>query len=136
MDDKGTIKNLVRSWLEKAEHDKGIAETLLCQNSQYTDGICFHCQQAAEKIVKACLIFFKINFKKSHNLVYLLDLLGSVEIIKDSMYEHAESLEAYAVEVRYPDAMAMPSLNDATEAFKSLKLIEQEIMEILSVHGL
>ncbi|MBN1604429.1 MAG: HEPN domain-containing protein [Chitinispirillaceae bacterium] len=134
MDDE--LKNLVRSWLEKAEHDKGIAEILLNQNSKFTDGICFHCQQAAEKILKACLIFFGINFKKTHNLVYLLDLMSSVEIITDKMYESAESLEGYAVEVRYPDAMAMPSLNDAVEALKSVKLIELDIIRILSDHGL
>jgi len=135
MDDKGALKELVRAWLEKASHDRGIAETLLSQNSPYTDGICFHCQQAVEKMLKASLVFLGITFKKSHNLVYLLDLLSTAEGIPDIMYEHVECLETYAVEVRYPDTMTIPSIDETKDALLSVEFVEIEVNRILKSHG-
>jgi HEPN domain-containing protein len=40
---------LAREWMHKAEHDIGMAELALGNKPEYTDAICFHCQQAAEK---------------------------------------------------------------------------------------
>jgi hypothetical protein len=43
-----------------------------------------------------------IWIKESHSLIYLLDLLIAKENVPDSLYETAEVLEDYGVEVRYP----------------------------------
>jgi len=50
-------QELVYNWIKKAEHDS----------------ICFHCQQCAEKMMKAYLIKKDIEFAKTHSLSYLLD---------------------------------------------------------------
>ncbi len=65
---------LIKEWINKAEHDLGMAELAMNNKPEYTDSICFHCQQAAEKYLKAYLVFLNIRFEKKHNLGYLLDL--------------------------------------------------------------
>ncbi|HSW43942.1 MAG TPA: HEPN domain-containing protein [Phycisphaerae bacterium] len=46
----------VKRWIEKADHDRRMAEAGLDQTPPITDGAAFHCQQAAEKLLK--LIWF------------------------------------------------------------------------------
>ncbi len=66
----------IKEWIEKADHDLGSAKIIYLHLSDYFDTIAFHCQQAVEKYFKAILIYYKIDFIKSHDLVYLLDLLS------------------------------------------------------------
>jgi len=47
--------SLIKEWLRKAEHDMGMADLAINNKPEYTDSICFHCQQAAEKYLKAYL---------------------------------------------------------------------------------
>lgn len=66
----------------------------------YNQIVCFHCQQSAEKYIKGFLILLQKDFKKTHNLNYLLDLIE--RDISDKVNEAAEYLNEYAVEARYP----------------------------------
>jgi HEPN domain-containing protein len=67
-------------WLDKAAMDITAARHL----RQTTDAralaetICFHCQQAVEKYLKAFLVSKNIPFKKVHNLEVLLKMCASV----------------------------------------------------------
>jgi hypothetical protein len=76
-----------------------MAKLAIDYKPEYKDQICFHSQQAAEKYLKAYLVLRDITFKKTHSLVYLLDLLGEFETIPDTIYRAAEILEDYGVEV-------------------------------------
>ena len=113
MDNK---KHLVGQWIKKAEHDLGMAELALNSKAEYTDSICYHCQQVAEKYLKAYLVYLNMPFKKRHNLVYLLDLIDEKDKIADNIYSSIEKLEDYAVEIRYPGDTEFPSVEDAKEA--------------------
>lgn len=55
---------LVNAWIEKAEHDLETAKLIFLHLPDYSDTICFHCQQSAEKFFKAYLIFLGIEFQK------------------------------------------------------------------------
>lgn len=111
-------EKLVREWIFKAEHDLGMARLALDHKPEYTDSICFHCQQAAEKYIKACLVYMDIDFKKSHSLSYLLDLISEREKIAEEIYSMADQLESYAVKTRYPVEWPEPTLEDAQEAYR------------------
>ena len=63
---------LITEWLHKADHDLGMAELAIDHKPEYTDSICFHCQQAAEKYLKAYLIFLDVAFEKKHNLISIV----------------------------------------------------------------
>ncbi|MDI9338188.1 MAG: HEPN domain-containing protein [Alphaproteobacteria bacterium] len=68
---------LVDSWIEKGNHDLGTAKLIFLHIKDYKDTICFHCQQAVEKYLKAVLIALDIEFEYKHNLIYLFNLLAT-----------------------------------------------------------
>ena len=57
MNEQPEITSVVRGWVEKAEHDLRNAEYVLSMEHDCpTDTVCFHCQQCAEKYLKALLL--------------------------------------------------------------------------------
>jgi HEPN domain-containing protein len=90
-------------WIDKADHDLGSAKLIFLHIPEYFDTIAFHCQQAVEKYLKAILIFYDIQFERSHNLIYLLDLLSTQIEISESDTGKAILLNGFSVQIRYPD---------------------------------
>src|SRR2546430_15083709 len=62
-------------WIQKAEADYEVAHLLMSSNKIHVDAACFHAQQAVEKYLKAILVSHSVLFEKTHNLVFLLDLV-------------------------------------------------------------
>ena len=97
-------KNLyIAEWIDKADHDLGSAKLIFLHIPEYCDTIAFHCQQAVEKYLKSILVFYDIQFERSHNLIYLLDLLSTKIEISESDTEKAIMLNGFSVQIRYPD---------------------------------
>jgi HEPN domain-containing protein len=69
------MKRLTRTWIRKAEDDFHAAEALAQGSAQLHDQVCFHCQQATEKYVKALLQEQGANIPRIHDLDELLDLV-------------------------------------------------------------
>jgi HEPN domain-containing protein len=65
----------IEQWIIKGDHDFGTAKITYLHIPEYLDTVTFHCQQAAEKYLKAYLIHISIDFKYTHDLVYLLELI-------------------------------------------------------------
>jgi HEPN domain-containing protein len=101
------MRETTAEWVEKAEADYKTAqrEQDVTDNPNH-DGICFHAQQCAEKYLKARLIDASIHFPKTHNLGALLTLLKPVDHDWEHLRERLNSLNALAVEVRYPGYVA------------------------------
>ncbi len=59
----------IKAWVAKAENDLKVAKDNLGLTN-YED-VCFHCQQAAEKALKAVYILQKGKLEKVHDLVRL-----------------------------------------------------------------
>ncbi len=97
------VSQIVKEWIAKADHDLGSAKLIYLHIPDYFDTIAFHCQQATEKYIKAVLVFYEIEFQRSHNLVYLLDLLSLKFEIAEDMYDKAIVLNGLGVQIRYPD---------------------------------
>jgi HEPN domain-containing protein len=57
-----------------------------------------------------------IPFKKSHDLRYLLDLLDDAIHLESELYERIMKLNAFGVEIRYPDTKINLSKDDRNEA--------------------
>lgn len=119
---------LIKEWVRKAEQDFGMAELALENKPEYTDSICFHCQQTVEKYLKAYLVFLDIRFEKKHDLGYLLDLINEKEKVSDEFYEMLEKLEDYAVEIRYPDDWFEPTLDEAKEVYEVAKQVKEFVL--------
>ena len=61
-----------QQWIEKAEEDRLVVQQLIDADSTARGAIGFHCQQAAEKFLKAYLIVNGIDPEKNHNLEFLV----------------------------------------------------------------
>jgi HEPN domain-containing protein len=70
------MKAATRDWIRKTEHDYLAAVDLSLRRVRpLHDMVCFHCQQSAEKYLKASLEEASIHFPKTHDLESLLALL-------------------------------------------------------------
>jgi len=82
-----------RSNLARARDDSGIPEVL------YED-LCFDCQQAAEKALKAVLVHRSIDFPKVHSISHRIELLELRKVRVPASVKDAAPLTHYAVESR------------------------------------
>ncbi len=120
---------LIKEWIHKAHNDLGIAKLALENQAEFTDAICFHCQQAVEKYLKAYLIHRDVEFKKTHSISYLLDLVRDIEEVSDELYQNAEIIESYAVEIRYPDNWYEPTKEEALEAYNVAVVFKKYVLD-------
>jgi HEPN domain-containing protein len=96
------LSALVRQWIAKAGVDYRTAERLLQDAEPIRESIASHCQQAAEKYLKAFLVSRRIEFPKTHSIGRLLDLVSSISPELAASLEDAELLTPFGVEMRYP----------------------------------
>jgi HEPN domain-containing protein len=97
------VNKIIKEWIDKADHDLGSAKLIYLHIPDYFDTIAFHCQQATEKYLKSILAHHEIEFQRTHNLVYLLDLLSQKMDIPKDIYNKAIMLNGFSVQIRYPD---------------------------------
>ena len=119
----------VCNWLQKAEEDfLGAVDLSRRRKHPLPDLVCFHCQQAAEKYLKAFLIFHEINFPKTHDLL-LVTLLNDIEPQISFYRDWFDTLNAYSVQFRYPGDSV--SQEEAVTALKTVKSIRKLFLELI-----
>src|ERR1700730_14181122 len=70
------MKRATRAWVRKAEGDWRVAQREAAAADPVRDAVCFHCQQCAEKYLKAFLQELGLSIARIHDLERLLaDLL-------------------------------------------------------------
>ncbi|NMB25747.1 MAG: HEPN domain-containing protein [Firmicutes bacterium] len=122
-----TKERIVGQWIAKAESDLRSASVLLRVDEPLLENACTLCQQAAEKYLKALLVWQDIEFKRSHSLVYLLGLVKQVADVDPELFDVADFLTPFAVDLRYPGEIEVTH-QDATEAFQGSKAIRDFVM--------
>ena len=120
-------KSDIIPWITKADHDLGTAVLTYHHIPEYKDTVTFHCQQAVEKYLKAYLIFLDIEFRFSHDLIYLLELIGREDQTMNDFYERILMLQNYAVEVRYPDETIFITDDQVVEAIETAKVLRKNL---------
>ena len=88
-------------WLRRAKGNLARAKQTKPKDAFWED-LCFDAQQAAEKAIKAVLIFRQLEFRKTHDIRELLTLLDSSGYPFPEEIWKADNLTDYAVETRYP----------------------------------
>lgn len=96
------VRQMANQWLSKAQDDLEAAEALLVHGGDLWAIVAFHCQQSAEKNIKALLTSLQIEFGKTHDLAVLLDKLVEARDEVAGALRPAEGLTVYGVQVRYP----------------------------------
>lgn len=117
------MNEVSREWVDKAEEDFDSADLLLhAGEAPLSSPACFHCQQSAEKYLKAFLTDHLIRFERTHVLVDLLGLCIPIDKDFRKLASDLNSLEGYAVAIRYPGATVSADLaEDAFEAAKRVR---------------
>ena len=108
--------DLAKQWLDKAQSDLLNVDNNLKSEKIPFDTVCFHCQQAAEKMLKAYLVANQKPYPVSHDLLLILEQIRAIDPGSEKLRETLTLLMPYAVEIRYPDDYYMPSAEDAAEA--------------------
>ncbi|MCX7023431.1 MAG: HEPN domain-containing protein [Spirochaetes bacterium] len=122
-----TRKDLVNEWLLVATDDLDAAEHLFSGMTRVPlEIICFHCQQAGEKALKALLQHLGRDVPRTHDLVELRRLLGTDLSDDVELDRCCALLSAYGVTTRYPGRPEL-SITDAEVAFAAAKRILSSI---------
>lgn len=120
-------------WINKADHDLGSAKIIYHHLPDYFDTIAFHCQQATEKYIKAVLIHKEIEFDRSHDLIYLLELLPDDIAISIDQYKKAVSLNGFSVQIRYPNKIEYMTKDELEEAIGIAQEFRDFAIEIIGI---
>ena len=103
-----TASELVRRWLDAARADLMAARNCV-DGPHYLPGIAaYHCQQAAEKLVKAVLIHRGMEPARSHDIDTLIGRLPEADPSRQTL-EDLGRFTPYAVAFRYPGEDLDPS---------------------------
>ncbi len=113
------------AWIRKAESDLLAADNNLAAANVPFDAVCFHCQQAAEKYLKALLSSLGVQPGRTHDLMALLqDSRAYLAIAPAEAVESAcVVLNPYSIEVRYPDDESNPTAADSREARQAAETV-------------
>jgi len=127
-------KKVVLRWLQKAESDIKVAKHILEMDDPPTDAICFHCQQAIEKYLKAFLTYHEVRVKKTHDLGMLLEMCLEM----DKEFEIADkekiaSLTPFALEIRYPDEIYTPTIDESKNALETALKVKEIVFKKLNI---
>ncbi len=122
-------------WLAYAQKDLQAAKSLLTQPQDFSQQVCFLSQQAAEKSLKAALVFEQINFPFRHDLDLLRNFLPQDWLIHQHVPDLSE-LSAWAVESRYPTRNEEPTLAEAQAALEMAQTVVDSIQQDLRQRGL
>lgn len=126
------MKRPTREWVKKAEEDYRAAIALSRQRKiPLHDAVCFHCQQSAEKYLKARLEEAGVRIPKTHDLEDLLRLLIPVEPLWTALAPALRRLTPYGVKIRYPGNEATPS--QVKTALHDCKVIRKEARFALGI---
>lgn len=107
-----------KEWLKFAFVDLKTAKIILDSGEDLVVGsILYHCQQSAEKALKAYLVFKEQPISKIHDLVKLVRTCGELDPDFLTLLFFAAELAPFATKVRYPDSMFfMPDISVARHA--------------------
>jgi HEPN domain-containing protein len=108
-------KEYIKQWLFRAGEDIAVIHALSIQNTElYASTICFHCQQAVEKYLKAFLVYKKIEFPKTHDVDFLLSKCISINPLLFEKFDF-KNLTDFGVDIRYPDDFYIPEISETQE---------------------
>ncbi len=124
-------KELIQQWLLKALHDLITARLLTHRDPIVLDTATYHRQQAAEKAVKAFLVYNDHPLERTHDVERLLDLAMQFEHGFAALRAAGQRLTPLATLYRYPSGNMEPSLEQAEEALNDATGIYNQVLSVL-----
>lgn len=119
------LREELRAWMGKARNDlRGIAVDLAAEPPLLEDAL-FHCQQAAEKSLKAFLTFHDQVSHKTHDLQRLGYQCARLDPTLKELTDRLGTLTKYAWMYRYPGETSIPIKDEVLVAQE----LAQEVFE-------
>ena len=128
-----STRELVRDWLLRADHDLRSARALAALPEPLLDTAIYHCQQAAEKAVKAWLQSEDDPFTKTHDVEDLITQAARRHPDFGSLASAGASLTPYASAFRYPGGAdePMPGGEEFADALQQAQTIYDFVLKLL-----
>lgn len=124
-----------RRWLRFATEDLIGAQRIVADFTVAPRLACVLAQQAAEKALKAALIFLGTEYPRRHDLRALRELIPLGWEVKTG-YEYLADLSEWAVEARYPGDWPEATQAEARDAVQQANAVVQSISNDLRLRGL
>ncbi|MBM3746078.1 MAG: HEPN domain-containing protein [Acidobacteria bacterium] len=105
-----------KQWLRLAKEDLGYAAHALTAQPPFLKDALFHCQQAAEKALKAFLTWHDIRFRGVHDLDEIGNQCVGADPTLAELAVRVRPLTAYASRLRYPGAEYDATIEEAESA--------------------
>lgn len=121
------------NWVKRAQDDIKNAEVLL-DKKILPWIICFHCQQAIEKYIKALQVIYLKDYTREHNLLHLVQSLRN-HIQIDDYASDLVYISNFYIATRYPTGQdTQITVSDAEEVLrltkKLIKLLKRYIQKV------
>jgi HEPN domain-containing protein/predicted nucleotidyltransferase len=121
-------------WMRQARDDLRAAEVLLANPGVGPDPSCYMSQQAAEKALKALLVFLQIDYPLSHDLDTVRRRIPRGWLAKQQ-FRGLRRLSEWAFKARYPGPWKPPIAADAESATRLARVIYEAVLSDLEEHG-
>ena len=121
----------VKAWLSRAADDLLAAEHDMKAGERLFGEAAFHCQQAAEKAMKALLTWHDRPFRRTHNLEELGRQIAQLDANLAPLVDAAVVLTEYAWAYRYPGGVPQPALEEAQEALRTAHALVDAVLKRL-----
>lgn len=116
-------ENSYSEWLEFAKMDLDAAEYLRDMYPTPVEIICYHCEQAVEKFLKAVLVHDEKRPPKTHDLVTLCKLCSEENAEFNQLSSICLRLTPYGVQVRYPSDINLGE-DDVSKALEGCRYVQ------------
>ena len=120
----------VLEWIAIADCDLNSAKLLNEAVRRHFEVICYHCAQAAEKYLKAYLVYHDILPEKTHNIPYLNSLCIEIDNDFQNIELACVFLNKFANDIRYPNKYEVTESDvnfavDAVEKISAFKPVAE-----------
>jgi len=131
------VKKVTKEWINKAENDYKACVLLMAADDPPLDVVGFHCQQVAEKYLKAILVLNQRHVRKIHDLGEIFQECCEIEPDLEFLEEDIMELNDYGPDVRYPFSLIeldTDTIKGAMERIKTVRdylnkyFIEKEVI--------
>ena len=119
--------------LQKAREDETLVEEVLASQRVSDEIVGFHCQQAAEKFLKAVLSEIGVYFQRTHNLRQLMDLLSDARHPLPDDLNELDTLTPFGTTFRY-DMISAGHEFDRQQAREMLRQLRTWVEQITRPH--
>jgi len=131
--DPADVWRKVLDWLRIAASDRRAAGVCVEQDPPLRDIAAYHCQQAAEKLLKGLLVHARQDFGKTHDLETLAKAALQVFPGFEPLVAPMNAWSAWGVAYRYPpeeDQEPEPTIDELLEALERLGRFEAALRSL------